>query len=115
VILLSGLRIIDCNQATLSLFGGDAADIVGKTVLDFSPPLQGAGEKTSDQAARFLTSTKEIPLQTFEWKHHDISGRPFDAEVRLKPFGSWEGETLAVAFVRDITARKKAEGERRAN
>ncbi|MBU1140450.1 MAG: PAS domain S-box protein, partial [Proteobacteria bacterium] len=109
VFLLRGLTIIDCNQATCDLFAGNKNKILGLTVVDLSPPLQAQGESSSLLAEKLTNPSPQLLLQAFDWIHKTIDGRLFYAEVRLKTFGVDEGELLLVAFVRDITERKRAE------
>jgi PAS domain S-box-containing protein len=108
VFLLRGTTIIDCNSTTLTMFGHAGEAIIGRSVLDLSPPFQADGQSSVDGVKTILEQMKLENQRTFEWIHTKADGQPFDAEVRLKTFGMEEGEPLLVAFVRDITARKEA-------
>lgn len=109
IFLLRGLTIIDCNPATCDLFAANKNELLGLTIVDLSPPSQAQGESSSLLAEKLTNPSPQLLLQTFDWLHKTIDGRLFDAEVRLKIFGVDEGELLLVAFVRDITERKRAE------
>ncbi len=109
VILLRGLTIIDCNQATCKIFQGGKSEIVGQSILDLSPPTQKNNVSTFLLANQITEQSAQYNLQTFFWIHQTLQGRLFDAEVRFKPFGSKKGEMLFIAFVRDISELKRAE------
>ncbi len=109
VFLLKGQTLVDCNPATLSIFGADKGSLVGSSVLELSPAEQREGVSTEKLVDEITGQAVGGTLQTFDWVHRRQDGTLFDAEVRLRPFGSQEGEPLLVAFVRDITERKKAE------
>jgi PAS domain S-box-containing protein len=109
VILLRGQVLIDCNPAALQIFAGAKEAIIGKTVVCLSPPEQHNGRSSADLAVQLIAEAKPGCLQTFEWQHQALDGRRFDAEVQLKRFGEDGGEVLLVAFIRDITQRKRAE------
>jgi PAS domain S-box-containing protein len=109
VFLIHGITLIDCNSATISIFAGDKKTIIGHTILDLSPPFQNNGQSSADLAKTITQQATENSLQTFEWIHQRLDGQVFDAEVRLKTFGMEQDKPLLVAFVQDITTRKKAE------
>jgi PAS domain S-box-containing protein len=109
IFLLRGLTIIDCNPTTCTIFSSRKEELIGLTVLDFSPATQAGNESSTVLAERITQQSPHSHLQTFEWIHKTADGRLFDAEVRLKPFGVADGEPLLVAFVRDITERKRTE------
>jgi PAS domain S-box-containing protein len=109
LILLCGHVLIDCNPAALSIFAGAKEAIIGKTLVDLSPPQQHGGSSSADLAVRLIDEAKSGGLQTFEWQHRALDGRLFDAEVQLKRFGEDAGEMLLVSFIHDITERKRAQ------
>jgi PAS domain S-box-containing protein len=110
VFLLHGQRFVDCNPATLFIFAGCRQEIIGKTVLDVSPTHQPDGCLSADAVQRILQQGADPEvLQVFEWRHRRLDGRFFDAEVRLKAFTGKATQSLLIAFVRDVTERKRAE------
>jgi PAS domain S-box-containing protein len=109
VFLVRGRVVVDCNPATCDLFRGSRASLIGKTVLDLSPPTQANGGSSADRAERILASCREGTVQTFGWTHRALDGTRFEAEVRLKAFGEDGGAPLVVAFMRDVTERIQAE------
>jgi len=109
IFLLRGVTIIDCNLATCELFAGNKNALLGLTVVDLSPPEQAQGGSSLLLTEKITNHSTQQSFQTFDWIHKTIDGRLFNAEVRLKTFGVAEGELLLVAFVRDITERKRNE------
>ncbi|MCB2217116.1 MAG: cache domain-containing protein [Desulfobulbaceae bacterium] len=110
IFLLHGIHFVDCNPATLFIFAASRQDIIGKTVVDVSPTRQPDGSR-SEKAVQAISHGASNPetLQIFEWRHRRLDGRHFDAEVRLKAFTGSAEQSLTIAFVRDITERKRAE------
>jgi PAS domain S-box-containing protein len=106
VFLLRGLEIVDCNPATFAIFGGDPESIIGRSVMDLSPPTQPDGRTSADAAGEIARTAADQPLQTFQWVHLTVDGREFDAEVRIKPFGQADAAPMLLAFVRDITEER---------
>jgi PAS domain S-box-containing protein len=109
IFLMDGLRILDCNPATLRMFGCRAKEeIIGQTPVEFSPAHQPSGAASADEAQKLVAEAMRGVPQWFEWKHCRLDRTAFDVEVRLNPFDV-DGERFLAAVVRDITARKRAE------
>jgi PAS domain S-box-containing protein len=99
---------VECNDAAVKMFGCSRDELLKSTPSRFSPPLQDDGldsrEKVNQQVAAVLAGTPKA----FEWKHRRLDGTLFDAEVSLNRM-EYLGETMVLAIVRDISARKEAE------
>ncbi|MDP2430686.1 MAG: PAS domain S-box protein [Pseudomonadota bacterium] len=108
IFLLDGVRFVACNPSTLTLFGCDEEDILGKTPWDFSPPRQADGSDSEATARANIKSAYDGTPQLFEWRHQRLDGGLFEAEIRLNVIER-PGGALLQALVRDITARKQAE------
>jgi PAS domain S-box-containing protein len=111
IILLKGNTIIDCNTSTLRMFEGTKDQIVGKSVIDFSSQTQAGNLDADELSLRYVKTCLEGDVQTFEWEHITLNKRKFLAEVRLTYFKGIEGQPTVVAFVRDISIKKKDEEE----
>jgi PAS domain S-box-containing protein len=109
IFLMDGLYFVDCNPATLRMFGCQTKkDIIGKTPLSISPNLQPGGVSSAMEAERLVAAAMSGEPQHFEWRLCKFDGTEFDVEVSLnRCFVS--GATFLVAVVRDITARKRAQ------
>ncbi len=109
VFLVSGYRFIDCNPATLKMFGcARREDIVGHTPIDFSPSRQSGGEASDTLALQKISDAFNGTPQRFEWLHSRLDGSLFDAEVILNRLDI-HGDHFIQAIVRDISERKKME------
>ncbi|MES2318581.1 MAG: EAL domain-containing protein [Pseudomonadota bacterium] len=109
IVLIEGNTIIDANPAALRLFHCAARDaIVGKTLLDFSPPNQPSGESSmladaTQSAQNFIDGNHR-----YDWMYQLPDGTSFWAEVLLTSV-TLDHEFLSYAVVRDISARKATE------
>ena len=99
---------IDCNQSVCKLFNCEREEIIGKTLLDFSPEVQPNGAKSADDAKTRLEKAFNGTLQRFYWQHSKKDGLLFDAEVSLAAI-KLDGKDVLLAIVRDISERKKTE------
>ena len=130
--------ILDCNHGAEFLLRGPKRDIVGKSLVDFSPEFQPVG-RASAEAERALTLQAlrgasdvcgEAPDATaaggadgtschdghmvFEWVHRRLDGEEFLAEVHTVPL-VFEGRTVLLNTWRDVTERRRAEDKIRAS
>lgn len=97
-----------CNEATLRMFDCTREQILGHSPVEFSPPAQSDGERSTDKAIGKIRAALAGHPQSFEWLHLKFDGTPFNAEVSLNRI-EIGGRVLLQAMVRDITERKQAE------
>ena len=109
IFLDEGERFVDCNPMTLRLFGCDREQVIGQTPMRFSPARQPDGRESTEKAREKIHAAYTGRPQFFEWRHCRLDGSEFEAEVSLNRLEVAEHPML-LAFVRDITARKRAEG-----
>jgi len=107
IFLMDREHFVDCNQQTLTMFAVERQGIIGRSPIDFSPPLQPDGRKSSEKAREKIAAAFAGRSQFFEWTHTRADGTPFAAEVRLNrvELGS---DYFLQAIVRDISERVKA-------
>jgi PAS domain S-box-containing protein len=94
--------ILDVNQQACESLGYTRDELIGRTPLDFNPDVNPA--KYAEVQRRLDTGE----FLTWERRHQRKDGTIFPVEIRIRPF--WEGgRRFAMALVRDITERKRAE------
>lgn len=108
--LMKGELFVDCNPATLSIFGCTREQIINKTPYRFSPQFQPDGRSSDEKAKEKITAAIGGKTQYFEWQHLRYDGAPFDAEVTLNAILIKDIPHI-FATVRDISARKSIERE----
>ena len=109
IVLIEGNTIIDANPASQALFKcSQKNDIVGKSLLDFSPTVQPSGQSSiladaAESAQNFMDGNRR-----YEWEFRLPDGSTFWAEVLLTSV-TLDHEFLSYAVLRDITARRATE------
>ncbi len=110
MLLLRDERIIDCNAATLRLYGRPREDIVGASPADLSPPRQPGGADSTQATVRVVRAALSGQAQNFEWQMQRPDGSPFDVEKTLTAI-EIDGVPHLLTTVRDVTARKRVEAD----
>ncbi len=104
----ANLVFVDCNPRALRMFGCTHRDMIGKTPLDLSPPVQPDGQPSCEGAIRRMRRVLAGEPQFFEWQHCRLDGGVFDTEVTLNRI-SLPGGPFVLGIVRDVTERKRVE------
>jgi PAS domain S-box-containing protein len=91
--------ILDANQALATMFGYEPSDVIDMHALDLTAP------EFRDSFSQRMASGYQEPFETVGLKR---DGCTFPCEIWCKPM-PWQGQTVTVAAVRDITERKQAE------
>jgi two-component system sporulation sensor kinase A len=98
-------NIVECNQATVDLHGGQSKeDLTGRNALEF------IAEKDHEKAIQNLKKTiKQGSVKTVEYTLRTEDGREFPGELSASAVRDASGKPeYLVAITRDITERKKA-------
>jgi diguanylate cyclase (GGDEF)-like protein/PAS domain S-box-containing protein len=110
IFLMRGEQFVDCNPATLKMFGCTREQIIGQPPYRYSPEFQPDGRRSDEKAIEKITAAFGGATQNFEWLHCQYDGTNFDAEVTLNVV-EIGGEPHLLATVRDHSERKRAEAE----
>jgi PAS domain S-box-containing protein len=104
--------IVECNPATLEMFGYESEEqFSGMQPWQFSPEFQPDGRESYEKALEKIQVAIAQGENRFEWLHMRRDGTEFYAEVLLIPI-EINNEQLLLGIVRNIDDRKKAEAER---
>ncbi len=109
VMLLDENGFLDCNPATLKLFGcSTQAEFCGKHPSEFSPLQQPNGEDSTSLFQKQINTALATRTCRFDWQHCRLDGWEFPAEVLLTSMDVGGKMGLQVV-VRDITYRVRAQ------
>ena len=100
--------IVDCNEEACRLWACAREDIIGRTVMDFSPPTQPDGRDSAEAAMSLMKAAFAGTSQSFQWTHRRKDGVLIDMDISLEAIVIG-GEILLFSTVRDVTARAQAE------
>lgn len=108
IFLMRGEFVIDCNARALDIFGCPRQQIVGDSLLRFSPQCQPDGGDSRARALEFIGQALAGQKQIFQWRCARFDGASFDAEVSLSRM-ELSGEMVLLLVLRDVTDRVRAE------
>lgn len=109
ITLIKGMEFVECNSKSLKIFGCQYKnELIGKTVLDFSPDKQPDDSLSKDKAWHFINETLKGVPQRFFWQHCRKDKTVFDTEVSLNPL-TIEDKIHFQAIIRDITEQRRNE------
>jgi len=104
-------NFVDGNARAIEMFGlAGNAELRTLTPIDLSPKQQADGANSDIEASRHIETAITRGYDHFEWTHQRKNGDQFPTEVTLYTF-VLQNQTLLLASIRDITARKAAEME----
>ncbi|MGV8057922.1 MAG: PAS domain S-box protein [Smithellaceae bacterium] len=108
-------RYIDCNKAAVRIYGYETRDeVLGKTPLDVSAPVQYDGSDSATEAKKHIQAGCEKGSHVFEWRHQRPDGQTWDADVHLMLL-QHRGKSLIQFTLQDITERRRMEDAIREN
>lgn len=105
-------KILECNQAILTILEASREDVMNASPLDFCPEFQPDGTSSRTKYLSILKkAAREKNPISFEWRQITKKGREFDAEVTVCPINKGN-QQLWLSITRDITEQKRAEIEK---
>lgn len=111
ILIASGRRIIDCNEATLQKFGyASKAEVLKQPNSLFAPKFQPDGSKSVSKGNQMLLKCLKQGSHNFEWVNRKSSGELFWSDVVLTRL-NLNGEIRVHIAFRDISQRKKLEAD----
>ena len=111
ILILDFDKIIDCNKASIELFGYESKDsLIGKSPWELSPMFQEKNV-TSKEKFYFLLNDVENKTKTkFEWFHQKKDGTLVTVEIVLTRI-LLKGKAVSHILMRDISDRKLMENK----
>jgi PAS domain S-box-containing protein len=109
VVILDDKGFLDCNPATLSMFGMDSVDtFLATPIPQLGTPLQADGVTAMDHAMRAIDQARSSGHAEMEWQGLRRDGSVFPAEIALHAM-QLEGKPVIQAIMRDVSERRAAE------
>jgi len=113
VMLLDDKGLLDCNLATVNIFGYSSRhELLAKQAQELSPATQPGGMDSQQLMDEHIHKALTEGSERFEWQHRRLDGSEFPAEVRLTAI-ELEGKTILQSIVHDISERKQNEAQLR--
>jgi len=114
VVILDDKGFIDCNPATLSLFGMDSvATFLGNSISQLGTPLQANGMSADDHAMQAIRQAHSQGHAVMDWQGRRQDGSVFSAEIAMHAM-QLEGRPVIQAIMRDVSERRAAEAAKEA-
>jgi len=110
VFILKDNIFIDCNEASLKMFGYENKESFFKLhPSKLSPETQKGGESSFIKSERMLKIALENGSNRFRWSHQQKKGHIFPAEVSLTRIEDVDNKPTIHAVVKDISDTVKNE------
>jgi PAS domain S-box-containing protein len=111
IFLLGDEGFIDCNQASVELFGySHKSQLLNIRPSHVSPEFQPDGQPSFEKANAMIAQALEFGSHQFEWMHQRANQEVFWADVLLTAI-LHDGSQILHSLVRDISDRKNLEKE----
>jgi len=103
ILVLSGAKIIACNEAAVR-FGGYRAktDLLSRSPADMAPELQPDGRRSADVAKEKVALAMKQGQARFEWITRRADGAHMPVQVTLVP-AEIDGQPVVLSYRRDIS------------
>ncbi|MCJ8164665.1 PAS domain S-box protein [Pontibacter sp. E15-1] len=109
ILLFKDGLVVECNQKALEFFRCTQEELIGHSLLEFSPEIQPDGRRSETRAMLLMEKVLETgqPM-TFEWQNCRKDGSLLDVELSVSRIVI-QDELYIQAFKRDVTQRKQAQ------
>ncbi len=112
VFILENGVFVDCNQATIELFGYKLKnELLNISPAAISPEYQPDGKTSKSKAKEMIQMALNSGTHRFEWYHRRKNGEIFPAEILLTAISTDPNKRVIHAVCRDITTRKRDQQE----
>lgn len=112
IFMMKGDMFVECNQKMLDIFECNREQILGCSILDFSPHEQ----PSHVDSGKVITEKNEVALegepQHFDWVLTKYDGTPFEAEVSFNKINLSTGPHIQ-GCLKDVTKRNQSKEERK--
>ena len=109
--VLDGGRFEELNDRACELAGYERAEIIGKTLADFSPPTQADGRSSESVARERILAALDGKPQRDDWQFVRGDGELMDAAITLTPIDLGHKRRLLLT-IQDVTQRRRAAEQR---
>jgi diguanylate cyclase (GGDEF)-like protein/PAS domain S-box-containing protein len=110
IFILDGAQIVDCNVRAETLCGLPQKNIIGSTLVDFSPTKQFDGNGSERLMRAHIQGAEAGAPTIFEWRVRQPDGVQIDVEFGLSRIDV-AGHPRLQAIVRDISDRHQAQAQ----
>jgi PAS domain S-box-containing protein len=110
---LKRLHFTDCNEAACRLLGYSREELLTRSPITVSPPMQPDGRASPEVAQAFVAQAVAGQTPRFEWFHRHADGHDIPCEITLVRLPSSDGPLIRGEIV-DISERKRLAAEQQA-
>lgn len=102
---------VECNQKTLDILQYERKEIIGRSILDFSPSEQLDGVDSGREMMEKIKAALRGQPQRFGYNLLQSTGAPFEVELSLNRIDLSTGPHI-IGRLKDVTERNRIEKER---
>ena len=105
----SDVKVIDCNQVALDIFGVSEKEYLLQNFYKFLPEFQPDGSRSFERVGTITQTLLEKGyMDSFEWMFQTAAGEPLPVETKLVRI-KWKDTYHYVAYSRDLREAKANE------
>ncbi|MCL2808559.1 MAG: ATP-binding protein [Treponema sp.] len=108
----NNMRLIDCNQEAVNLFGLSSKQEFIEKFNQLSPEYQSDGILSTEKGGQLVGKAFDEGYSRFEWTHQKLDGEQIPAEVTCVRV-RYKGEFTVTEYIRDLREQKAMMAESR--